>query len=771
MKNKYKVYLIAATNFLLSQVAFGQSEEPVEELDSFIAEEEGMESSLLPTNLTVGSVFGGNRSLMDTPRSVSYISAQELADLNIRSVLDFKKTTAGSFTTSQFGGPSTPGIRGQTGEMFQNGVMRTSRGNGTGVDFNSVGSIEFIKGPPSVIYGASNRVGGYVNLVTKKPYFDKMRGETSITLGEYDTFRWLFDVGGPINEKTAYRVSIGGEDSGSFYRFVTKDSIDIYAALTYLPSDLWTLEFSLEFFDSDHVETSGMNRPTQELIDSGMYFTGSGVRGFRSVVEVTGSTKIDRSFGVIAPDDFAQGSQKIFQFNATYKPVDNWTLINRFYAELGDEEQREYAQRYYDYMDYSRNFYDRIEIIKDFDNDAKTQLIFGGDLRVVSARNFSDLFNEYINPLDLTADPSTYEITNDMLFGVVEIPGKPGEFAAPGGSYPDAGGGFPFSLSSTTDYEHVKAGLFAQIDTHLTDELSLITGARLDGFWLEGEDPLPPPTTDLPAHSDSLKSDAYALNAALNWKASDKASLYSAFSYSQSYQGVTGGGFAQLSSGGKYFATNLRSDNYLYEVGSKFSLLDDKVFGSVAAYHQERTSTSPVGAVEKVEIEGFEFEMKYQPSKNFQMTAAYTYIDSTDVGVSSGSITRSVYDSFAPPFGTGAGSINFSPIPLGDYRTPALPKQMLSTYARYQLGNGFGGLLSATYTSSTPTTRLADVVIPSQYNVDAALFYNAERYSIRLDLYNITDEENWTPIFGFFGSELILPDQPFRAEGSVSYRF
>jgi outer membrane receptor for monomeric catechols len=120
-------------------------------------------------------------------------------------------TSFSSFTTTNFGAPSNPSIRGQIADVFINGMREglTSNGNGMPIDFNAFDSVDILKGPPGVVYGASNYVGGYFNFITKQPFFDRFQGSMSATFGSYDQYRWNIDIGGPIiPAKLAFRITI-----------------------------------------------------------------------------------------------------------------------------------------------------------------------------------------------------------------------------------------------------------------------------------------------------------------------------------------------------------------------------------------------------------------------------------------------------------------------------------------------------------------------------------------------------------------------------------
>ncbi len=93
---------------------------------------------------------------------------------------DILRATSDTYSPNVFGLTSLPYIRGQEGEVFYNGIRRGGGNNGYGLpfSFNPVESIDVVKGPATPVYGATQRVGGYVNLVTKQPYFDDLAHRT-----------------------------------------------------------------------------------------------------------------------------------------------------------------------------------------------------------------------------------------------------------------------------------------------------------------------------------------------------------------------------------------------------------------------------------------------------------------------------------------------------------------------------------------------------------------------------------------------------------------
>ncbi|MCX6861924.1 MAG: TonB-dependent receptor plug domain-containing protein [Verrucomicrobia bacterium] len=186
--NTHRLTIAAAAALALSARDTAQAQSSTNVLDKTLIEAVPLEESVMPTVRPVNSVYGTDRSVIDTPRNVTIISREQLNAINIFDVRDFSKLTSSSYTRSNFGAPTTPDIRGQIADTFVNGMRTglTSNGNGMPVNFNAVESVNIVKGPASAVYGPSQYVSGYIDLQSKKPYFDGFHGEVIGTYGMYD---------------------------------------------------------------------------------------------------------------------------------------------------------------------------------------------------------------------------------------------------------------------------------------------------------------------------------------------------------------------------------------------------------------------------------------------------------------------------------------------------------------------------------------------------------------------------------------------------------
>ena len=234
--------------------------------------EAALPNNILPTSTDFSDAFGLNLPVTDIPRSISVITKEQLQNDNILTARDFARVSSDTYTPYFNGNPSSVYIRGQVADTFFNGIRIgfTSEGVGAPIDLNAVESVNIVKGPAPAVYGASQNVGGFIDLITKQPYSDRFHSEVDATFGEYDQNRYTIDFGGSIIPgQLSYRISYSGEESGSYYRNVFTQSQTVYAVVKWTPNSNYELELLNSFSEIHYQLNRGINRPTQDLIDNG----------------------------------------------------------------------------------------------------------------------------------------------------------------------------------------------------------------------------------------------------------------------------------------------------------------------------------------------------------------------------------------------------------------------------------------------------------------------------------------------------------------------
>ena len=772
MNHSTRLRSFAATALLCAARLHAQSTtdakpatEDVIQLDKLSVNGVAPDQQILPTARPFNSVFGTDDNIVDVSRSVDIISRQQLSDINISSVLDFSKLTSSSYTTTNFGAPANPSIRGQTADLFINGVRGriTSNGNGLPLNFNSVDSVNIVKGPATAVQGTSMYVGGFIDLQTKRPYFDGFNGSVTATIGSYGQKEWNVDVGGPLSKEVAYRFSYSGTDSDGYWRDYYNKNNSFYGALSFRPNDKYDVFVNASASWYRYTENWGINRVTQDLIDNGNYITGININngagnppsdpqnskyvlGGGNVLALGPTVQIDRHARLLKPGDHSTGREFNAQAIQTYNASPEFKIINNSYFSY---TARNTLSSYYymEIIDPSWFMENRTEFIvtKPF-----VSLNAGLDLRYQRTKAYDDYFFEPANVWDLTKDHSFINVYNaDAFFGRFvgqPVPGWPGRYATQGAINGD-----------TNDSSGTTVGPYVQATWKLSQKLNIVTGIREDHLSANVKDPLGP----FYAHDTiSLWDPSY--NGSIVFKPTAVSSVYLTYNYSQNTSGAVGngGGITGWNAAGDALdSQNFHQPSELVELGTKYNLNDNKVFLSFAVYHQTRTAkTTSSTDIVKFDAKGFEAALNYQPNKHMYATVSYSYIDAT----------------VTPGFQSDGG-IDLLPTEGFDYanthKVSGLPKNSFNGLLSYTMNNGFGFSVDGQVTSPINNNYAGTLVIPTQYNLDASVSYKMKKWFYRLSVSNLTDEKNWAPPNAVYGNASIFPLAGTTFSLSAKYSF
>lgn len=723
-----------------------------------------VEKQILPTSRPFESVFGTNDNIVDVPRNVTIISRQQLNDISISDVRDFSKLTSSSYTTTNFGAPANPSIRGQTADMFINGVRAsmTSNGNGIPLDFNSVESVNIVKGPATAVQGASMYVGGFADLITKRPFFDGFKGTASYTIGSYGLNRWTLDVGGPVSKQTAYRISYSGEYSDGYWNDWYKRTQSLYGAAIWRPNDRYELFVNASAYYGDYTENWGINRVTQDLIDNLSYVTGintnNGSAGSPSdpqnSVNVKGggnemawgpAVTLNRHLRLIKPGNNSIARSFNFQAIQTDRATDVLMVKNTTFLSY---VRRDTLSTYYysEIIDPSFFAENRTELLFEL---PKVTVNTGLDLRYQRTKAYDDYFFEPVNVWDLTRDHGYIDVYNSTAFQSggrgFSVPGWENRYAEPG-----------LFNGDTNHSWSLTGGPFVQTTWRINPKFSLVAGGRYDFMHAHVQEPLLPPYPE--ASIDVAIPNA---NGSLIFKPTETSSVYFTYNYSENTSGAVGngGGITGWNAAGTALdRQNFTQPSELYELGAKYSVLNNKVFFNVALFDQKRSAKSTSSTIlNTYRYRGFEAEANFQPNKSFYATLSYSLIDATQ----------------SAPFQSDGGTplLPSQGIYYGDGRVSGLPRHLINALATYTFENGFGLSGTLLVTSKINNNFAGTLVIPWQYSLDLSAFYALKKWDFRLTVLNATDEKNWAPPNAVYGNGSILALPGTELQFTVRYKF
>ena len=186
--------------------------------------------------------------LVETPRSVSVITAERIEDQNAASLAEALRYTPG-IQGETFGfEPRTTFLRirgfdATTTGLFRDGLRLSNPGFAIGYSLEPYGAerIEVLRGPASVLYGQASP-GGLVNYVSKRPTLRPLR-EVELEAGSFERLQGKLDLGGPIDEagRFSYRLTALVRESDTQVDFVPDNRLYVAPALTWRPSEDTTL--------------------------------------------------------------------------------------------------------------------------------------------------------------------------------------------------------------------------------------------------------------------------------------------------------------------------------------------------------------------------------------------------------------------------------------------------------------------------------------------------------------------------------------------------
>ena len=757
----------------------GMDEDDIASLQEFVVKEISPRESIIPLAETVESVFGNARSLMETPRGVSVITEALLRNRGIDSVAEMIELSPGAYSPSSYGNNTTPNIRGDAAETYLNGQRLSANIFGIDPSFNSVESIEIVRGPGSVVYGPGFESGGYINYVTKKPRFEETFTSLTLRLGTlvpgHSSFlngAFSIDHNRPlIPDKLALRISYDGKENDTFFHKNDgrEDYQDLFLALSWKPNEKMSFDWNAQYIWQAAPQLLGVNRPYNGLIRDNLYLNGAPTDpaqiapDFFSIrTHVTGVTDFQPEQTLLSRGDFSNANMFRTQLIATFQPSPGWKIVNRTLVEtINRRRHHEFS-----YTEYVRQFTfeNRTEAHGSFRFlGFEQEGIAGFTLRYEERKAYMNYFNYY---------PYAYDITGDVTFRAEDLFGLYGQPGPGGRLFFGAEEGLP----ETTHSKLWNPAIFWQQELDLSDRLSLLCGLRGNAYFADVTDPLPPAGATA-AWNDRHDYYSAGFNASLSYRPSSSLSLYGTFNRTHAVNGSSGGGAIRLDDG-QLDKEDFRTRSDLYEIGLRLGLMEDHLYLSATAFRQDRNRSELGGGRSGIRVRGVEFEAVYQPSERFHLLANLAYslgnYRNASPFVLGGIDLNGLYEIGAPQAAAPDPALigpDGQVIP-GNYRISGFSKWTFNGGASWRWENGLGFRFWSRAQSSQNGNLLGQYAIPAQYSLNAALTLKKSSWEITLNFLNLTDERNWNHNGDEFGSNVFIARTlPFRLEGVLAYRF
>ncbi len=771
----------------------------------------------------VESVFGFNKSLLETPRSASTISAALLERFDLQDIDELIALSPGTFTQSFFGAAGGLDIRGTPGESYFRGMRRLDNPANYPTPIAASDRIDIIRGPASPIYGPS-KIGGYVNINPKSARIEETgalvadtAGAARYTTGSWDASVLSAEVGGPAlagARDVGYYLYALAEDSGSYYDATDKNQDLLQVSIDLDVSSELRAQFGGMRHNYRSNEISGWNRLTQDLIDHGRYVTGSPSSldrdgdGYVSHqefdVDGDGFTDLNPFADGLSPGQAGRlagtgvcriGDVPVFgcfpalmalqnpgtaiiegNMNIT-EPEDTLdTQVTTLYFDLlggGDGAWEWKNQLFFEHYDslnensYGFSQFHDSSVIENkfvFSRDWRLDgfsaaLQISPSVRHTDFEHAGDYTNEYFDRYDITRSTGTIEPR--LLATRIHD------------DYTE------YHIGHYTDI-----GLAALADFTFDNGFSALLGIRGDRLWLTSGQPLEKLLLPSSAHFCPPPGECVALAAedevdGLSWTLSLSRELANGM---LPYVTLSRQTTVIAGQGAEVTAANVRDgaavdQSELLEAGVKGRILENRLYFAAAAYRQERTDYSAQSIVtnQATRTDGVELEARWVVNDNLLLTFGHASMEVINLNTQQvGSRFSYVGAGDLPgiePWELYGGALGAS-IVSDDFRRAGMPEQIHSLLGTWDFDNGWTLNGSIVDVEETPSGFSRSVLLPGYTLVNVGVGYETRSWQFNLNIKNVTDERYFRANFpNLYGSAIVLPELPRHFTASVRLSF
>ena len=793
--------LVLAPASVFAQEANTPSDEEVEKI-----EVTGSLGSL--PGQDVEAVFGFGKSILETPRSASTISSEQMERFNVSDIDELVAFAPGTFTQSFFGVAGSLDVRGNPGEAYFRGMKRLDNPGNYPTPIGASSRIDIVRGPASPIYGPS-KIGGYLNFNPKSArassgqYLDAPTGAMSYTHGTWDKSIVTAEVGGPASiagKEMGYYVYGEVENSGSYYENSATDQSILQASFNIDLTDNLRVEFGGMYHKYDGNQVAGWNRLTQELVDNGTYITGTAqpldTDGDGSIsheeygavnlagnsffyvpaasftdseatelmaLENVGTTTLSGSQTLVAPDDQLVNEANTFYFDVIYY-ADSWEIKNQFFYD-GYDNINENAYGFSQFHD-SWVIEDKVVFSTEYEtNSLLAQFQVSPSIRYTDFLHGDDFTYEYFNRRDLTMPSSALD--RRLLA------------TRSGMNYDNYGEG-----------NYLDLGFAAMTDLTWDFGLNIVLGLRYDTIDIEStsREDLKLPAEQIVEGSTTPITEKETVDG-VSWNTSISYTtpwgLIPYITVAEQATLVAGQG-AEITVGQLNNAdgSGAFDTSDLFEYGIKGSFLDDSLYFALSVYEQERTDYNSQAIVTNATThnEGVELELRWVVNENLVVSAGYTNVEVINLtarenGSQFGFLGLEDLTGLEDPsLVLGGNVIGLNLVGEGTSNPKAkkagIPDNIYTLTATYDFQNGFASSVSIIDADEAPSGFSGSVMLPAYTLVNAGLSYQTEQWDINFTVKNLTDERYFRANFpDLFGSQIVLPELPRHFNVKFGYKF
>ena len=687
--------------------------------------------------------------LKDVPQSVGYVTKELALDQAAFRVNEVVKNISGVNQFSFYNDITIRGHRvlgqGNYGNLV-NG-MRAFTSFWKQQLIPHIERVEVIKGPASALFGNASP-GGTINRVTKKPLAER-RQSISATVGSFNTFRTLGDFTGAITKDNSllYRLNLGYENSGSFRDLQFDKNIVFAPSFSFLPNDRTRLNFDIVVQDSEGRLDRG-----QAVFGDGDLFSVPISKALNAANDFLQEESVNATISLHHEFSDRVSFNSIYMRSSYREDLLEHRTSNTF-ASLGngtlDPEKVEMLVLIRKRNWNNDNFNNYFNI--DFDlGPTSHRFLVGYDyFQQVLEPGGSQLLADGYLTADRTSTIDSFDPDNADAYALDEdgnpIPNVPHfDLTDPNANRLRDMSNYIYQDNLFPQSRLRTHGIYIQ-DQITIGRLQVLLGLRQEYF----QDDLNYNTEN----EEVVEQTALIPRAGLVFSITPNVNLYG--TYVEGYQPQTASVINDPNAGGPFDPLTSR----LFEIGAKSDWLEGRLNATLAFYHlvqqgalynaNDRNRPDLLVQIGEEEAQGVELDVAGRITDNWSIVASYSFNDAA--------ITESGNES-----------------EIGRQK-PNAPRHTGNLWTKYVFdrgvleGVGFG--LGANFV----TERFGSIVnapepplFPGYELVDAAVYYQVEKFQIQLNINNIFDKTHWVGGYDFIRA---FPGAPRNVMATVSYTF
>ncbi|MBJ6108097.1 TonB-dependent receptor [Hymenobacter sp. BT523] len=686
---------------------------------------------------------------LDNPQSTVTIEREVLEQQQALRLSDVLANVSGVYVMGATGGTqeeiASRGFAYSSANTFKNGVRFN---NGIMPEVSSLERMEVLKGSAAILYG-NVAAGGILNLVTKKPQFER-GGSVGLRVGSFGFVKPQFDVYGAVgqSQKVAFRLNGTYERGDSFRDGVKSNRVYVNPSLLFRLTSKTDLVIEGDYLRDNRTPDYGIGAINYQIFDSRTRFL--------NTADATNAT-----------------NQSSATATLTSRLTDTWQVRAVAGFQRYDNELRSAARPTANVIKPGRNYGNWLRNLQ----------------RTQTAENY------YLAQIDLTGTLRTGRIGHAVLVGADADQYNTNALSFIAQAYdslnildPSRTLGRPKGAVSGYDAMRYntrtlgntrRAGFYAQDLINLFDHVKVLAGLR----WSYQETPtdvytypgLALPATNAATVAENRRYDnAFSPRLGLVYQPIKTTSLFA--SYSNSF--TPNSGFDEQ---GGALAPSLIDQ---YEVGMKNELFKGALSANVTGYRivnsnqaqailptDPRFASSRVAAPQElageVTSQGVEVDVQSRPLNGISLIAGYSYNTTT--------YTKSnIYENGSRlrynPAHTANASLFYSF--ANAFANNATLRGLSAGFSAYYVGDRVGGRNTRLLDPSTgrPWASGSDafqlISVPNYFLFDASLGYSYDRFSMRFKMANLLNELS----YNLHDDNSINPIAPRTFSATLSYK-